>query len=230
MNGKNSEGDILVQGPFFKWLDNFWYHYKWHTAAVLFITFVLTVCITQCARKEKHDVVVMSAGPYLYSGEELLTVKDELNKVLPGDFNGDGKENVGLVTYQVMTDEQLLAYKDLVGSVDTSYFTAQSSNCNSYILTGECAILLIDKSLFEQLRDADRLRNLNEVFPTMPSSAIDEYGIDFTKTSIFENSKQLAKLPEGTVLCLMRPYVVGNISQSEIYSQIVTMFVGMARS
>ncbi len=229
MNGKNTEGDILVQSPFLKWLDNFWYHYKWHTVAVLFITFVLTVCITQCAMKEKQDAVVMYAGPYMYSGEESHTVKDELNKVLPSDLNGDGKKTVGLVTYRIMTDEQLLAYKEQVGSVNTSYFTTQLSNCNNYILTGECAILLIDKSLFEQLRDTDRLRNLTEVFPTMPSSAIDEYGIDFTKTSLAKNSEQLSKLPEGTVLCLLRPYIVGNISKGETYSQIVSMFVQMAK-
>jgi hypothetical protein len=229
MNGKNSQGDILVQSPILKWLDNFWYHYKWHTVAVLFITFVLVVCITQCARKEKHDVVVMYAGPYLYSGEEMLTVKEELNKAVPGDFNGDGKKNAGLVTYQVMTDEQLLAYKEQAGSVDTSYFTAQTSNCNNYLLTGECGILLIDRSLFEQLRDAERLRNLSEVFPALPSSAIDEYGIDFSATSLSENSEQLSKLPKDTVLCLLRPYVVGDISKSEIYSQIVNTFVQMAK-
>ena len=145
------------------------------------------------------------------------------------DFNGDGKKNAGLVTYQIMTDEQLLAYKELVGSVDTSYFTTQVTNCNNYILTGECAILLVDSSFFEQLRGADRLRKLSEVFASVPTAAIDEYGIDFTKTALAKNSEQLSKLPEGTVLCLLRPYVVGNISGGETYSQTVNTFVQMAK-
>lgn len=229
MNGNNSSGDIRVESRFLTWLDNFWYHYKWRTIGALFLSFVLIVCVVQCARKEKTDVVVMYAGPYLYSGDETLTVKKELNSVMPSDFNGDGEKITGLVTYQVMNEEQLKAYKELVEMVDTSYFTTQASHYNNYLLTGECAILLIDEELFEKLRDADRLRKLDEMFPTVPSSAIDEYGIDFTKTALAKNSEQLAKLPEGTVLCLLRPYIVGNISDSTTYSQITNMFVAMAK-
>ncbi len=229
MNGNNSGGDIRVENRFLTWLDNFWYHNKWKTIGVLFITFVLTVCITQCVRKEKTDVVVLYAGPYLYTGNEALTVKDELNSVMPSDFNGDGEKITGLVTYQVMNEEQLKEYKELVEMVDTSYFTTQASNYNSYLLTGECAILLVDEDLFVKLRDMDRLRRLDEMFPTVPSSAIDEYGIDFTRTALAKKSEQLSKLPEGTVLCLLRPYIMGNISDSMTYSQITNMFVAMAR-
>ena len=230
MNGNNAGGDIRVESRFTAWFDNFWYHYKWRTIGALFLAFVLIVCVSQCARKEKIDVVVMYAGPYVYSGNEVLAVKDELEAVMPTDFNGDGEKIVGLVTYQVMTEEQLIEYqKQLESRVDTSYFTTQASNCNSYLMTGECAILLIDQSLFESLRDADRLRKLGEMFPTLPSSAIDEYGIDFTKTALAQNGEQLGNLPEGTVLCLLRPYVMGNTSNSTTYSEITSMFVAMAR-
>lgn len=229
MNGNNLGGDIRIESRFLTRLDNFWYHYKWRTIGVLFLAFVLIVCISQCAHKEKTDVVVLYAGPYLYSGEELLTVKEELNAVMPSDFNGDGEKITGLVTYQVMNEEQLKAYKELVEVVDTSYFTTQASSYNSYLLTGECAILLIDEDLFVKLRDADRLRKLDEMFPAVPSSAIDEYGVDFTRTALAQKSEQLGMLPEGTVLCLLRPYIVGNISDSNTYSQITKMFVAMAK-
>jgi hypothetical protein len=160
----------------------------------------------------------------------VLAVKDDLEVVMPSDFNGDGEKIVGLVTYQIMTEEQLIEYqKQLESRVDTSYFTSQASNCNSYLMTGECAILLIDQSLFESLRDADRLRKLSEMFPNLPASAIDEYGVDFTKTALAQNSEQLGKLPEGTVLCLLRPYVMGNTSNQTTYSHITSMFVAMAR-
>lgn len=230
MNTNNSGGDIRIESRFTAWFDNFWYHYKWRTIGTLFLAFVLIVCVSQCARKEKIDVVVMYAGPYVYSGNEVLAVKDELEAVMPTDFNGDGEKITGLVTYHVMTEEQLIEYQEQLESrVDTSYFTTQASNCNSYLMTGECAILLIDQSLFESLRDADRLRRLDEVFPTVPAAAMDAYGIDFAKTALAQNSEQLGKLPEGTVLCLLRPYVMGNTSNSTTYSQITGMFVAMAR-
>lgn len=230
MNTNNSGGDIRIENRFTAWFENFWYHYKWRTIGALFLAFVLTVCITQCARKEKIDVVVMYAGPYLYTGNEALVVKDELNAVMPTDFNGDGEKITGLVTYQIMTEEQLLEYKKQVeGGVDPSYFTTQASNCNNYLMTGECAILLIDESLFIKLRDADRLRKLDEMFPSVPSSAIDAYGLNFAQTALAKGSEQLGKLPEGTVLCLLRPLVMGNTSNSTTYSQITNMFVAMAR-
>lgn len=230
MNGNNAGGDIRIESRFAVWFENFWYHYKWRTIGALFLAFVLTVCVTQCVRKEKIDVVVMYAGPYLYSGNEMLVVKDELNAVMPSDFNGDGERITGLVTYQIMTEEQLLDYKKQVeGGVDPSYFTTQASNCSSYLMTGECAILLVDESLFSSLRDADRLRRLEEMFPSLPSSAIDAYGIDFTQTALAKNSEQLGKLPEGTVLCLLRPYVMGNTGDSMTYSEITSMFVAMAK-
>ena len=225
-----------MEGGFAAWFENFWYHYKWRTIGALFLAFVLTVCIVQCARKEKIDAVVMYAGPYLYTSNETLTVKKELNAVMPSDLNGDGEKVVGLVTYQIMTEEQLEAYKKQLQSyedqkvtVDTSYFTSQSQNCNNYLLTGECAILLIDESLFQKLKESDRLRKLDEMFTTLPSSAIDEYGLDSTKTALAKSSDQLGKLPKGTVLCLLRPYVMGNISDKTTYAQITQMFVAMAK-
>ena len=70
------------------------------------------------------------------------------------------------------------------------------------------------------------LLSMDDVFY---SKTIDEYGIDFTQTSLAKNSEQLSKLPEGTVLCLLRPYIVGNISKGETYSQLVSAFVQMAK-
>lgn len=235
MNGNNAGGDVRVENKFLSWLDNYWYHYKWRTVGVLFVVFVLIVCVSQCARKEKADVTVMYAGPYLYTPNEALTVKGELSKVMPSDFNGDGEKITGLVTYQIMTEEQLKAYKaelelyeDHV-AIDTSYFTTQSKYCNEYLLTGECAILLIDESLFQKLKEGGRLRRLDEILPNPPSFAIDEYGIDFAKTALAKGSEQLGKLPDGTVLCLLRPYIMGDISKEAVYSQITSMFVAMAR-
>lgn len=236
MNGNHSDGNIHVESPFLTWLENFWYHNKWKTIGGLFLAFVLIVCISQCASKDKVDAIVLYAGPYLYSGNETLTVKNELEEVMPSDFNGDGEKKVGLVTYQIMTEAQLKAYKEQLESyeghnvtVDTSYFTTQASHCDDYLLTGECAILLVDESLFEKLRGAGRLRDLNEVFSVLPASAVDNYGIDFTMTALAKSSEQLGMLPKGTVLCLLKPYVMGKTGNSTTYSQLTNMFLAMAR-
>lgn len=225
----NPNGDIRVKSSALEKMENFWYHYKWRTIGLLFLTAVLTICIAQCCRREKSDVVVLYAGPYCYSGAEFDQVKEELNRVLPADYNGDGKKQTGLVTYQVMTEEQLTEYQDQVGLIDTSYFTGQSSSYSNYIMTGECTILILDENLYQKLLDAGRLRDLREVFPELPSSAIGSYGIDFTKTALYRDSEQLGRLPKGTVLCLLRPYVMGNTGKASEYANMTAMFAAMAK-
>ena len=43
-------------------LENFWYHYKWHTIAIFFVTLVVLICSLQMCGKESYDVYVMYAG------------------------------------------------------------------------------------------------------------------------------------------------------------------------
>ena len=182
----------------------------------------------------------MYAGSYHYSANEALTVKEELKGVLPKDFNEDGVLAVGLVTYHVMTAEQLEEYQKLLqeGSedgevfdrVDTAYFTEQSKLCDSYLMTGECAVLLVDQSIYERLvADEGRLRKLSDVFGSVPSSAFSEYGIRFSETALYKNSEQLSMLPEETVLCLLSPYVFGQSSNAKEYAAMVEMFRAMGR-
>ncbi len=240
MSDKYEDREIKVEGRFYKWFDNFWYHNKWKTIAALFVTFVLSVCIIQSCTREKPDVAVMYAGDYLYSGSETVTVKQELASVLPMDYNRDGEKVVGLVSYHVMTEEQLKKYQEELQAdsnedgvyerVDTSYFTNQKQLCDSYLMTGECAILLVDESIYKRLAaEEGRLRKLSEVFATVPDSAFSEYGIRFSETALYKNAEQLGKLPESTVLCLLSPYVIGNTSNKTAYSAMVDTFVAMGR-
>ena len=55
-------GDVKMSSPFLSWLENFWYHYKWHTIAALFVLLVTVVMIVNCARREKYDVYILYAG------------------------------------------------------------------------------------------------------------------------------------------------------------------------
>lgn len=240
MSDKYEDREIRAEGRFFEWLDNFWFYHKWHVIGALFLVFVLAVCFFQSCTREKPDVAVMYAGAYHYSANETLTVKDELEGVLPKDYNEDGVAVVGLVTYHVMTPAQLEEYqKQLQGEaadgevfdrVDTAYFTEQAKLCDSYLMTGECAVLLVDQSIYDRLAaDEGRLRKLSDVFGTVPESAFSEYGIRFSKTSLYKNSEQLGKLPEDTVLCLLSPYVFGQSSNAKQYSAMVEMFRAMGK-
>ena len=56
-------------------VENYWYHYKWHTLIALFIVITLSVCILQLCQKNSYDVYVLYAG-----GGELERTSDD------GDF------------------------------------------------------------------------------------------------------------------------------------------------
>ena len=43
---------------FAKWLDNYWYHYKWHTIAVVFVIIVAIVCTVQLINRTVYDAVI----------------------------------------------------------------------------------------------------------------------------------------------------------------------------
>ena len=235
MNDKYTESDIHIKSPLLEKLDNFWFYYKIPVIVALVVVFILSVCIAQSCSKEKEDVIVMYAGPYLYSASEFERVKGELDSVMPADFDGNGEKCTGLVTYQVMTEEQILEYEKLLNSddssnrVDRTYFTTQFQTYNNYMLTGECAVVLLDPSLYEKLVTSGRLKKLSDVFAELPSSAIDDYGIKFSETALYKNSAELAKLPDDTVLCLLLPYVFGNSGDEMAYSQMTAMFVAMAK-
>ena len=240
MNDKYTDSDIHVSGKLAEKLDHFWFYYKWHTLVAIFIVFVLTVCIVQSCTKTEYDVTVLYAGPYIYSASEVDVVIEELNSVMPRDFSGDGEKNTGLVTYQVLNQEQIEALQKQLAAereegktdafLNTSYFSSQSEMYTSALMTGEYAILLIDESLYQKLEGTEgRLRKLSEVFAIVPESAFSDYGIRFCETALYQNSKQLSMLPEDTVLCLASPLVMGSTSNKTVYAQITEMFVAMAK-
>ena len=82
MDEKQKTGDISLRSPFLKKLDNFFYHYKWHSIVALFLVVVLTVTLVQACSKETFDVEVMYAGPKNLNDKQ--TVIDNQNAFATG--------------------------------------------------------------------------------------------------------------------------------------------------
>ncbi len=101
-------------------LENYWYHYKWHTIVVVFFLITFAVCFTQCALKEKPDDKAL-----LYVNQNLLDnaandLSNELARYID-DYNDNGeilyrvnnvsynKDSMGTVNYSVANSERLMA-------------------------------------------------------------------------------------------------------------------------
>ena len=84
-------------------LDNFWYHYKWHTIITLFVVIVITVCAVQCAGNTDYDIQVLYAGNHHFArtasdggfSDYLETVSSFSD--LADDYNEDGEVNVSFL-------------------------------------------------------------------------------------------------------------------------------------
>ncbi len=86
----------IVPTTFKEKLQNFWYHFKWHTIISAFMVVVLAVMITQCATREKYDMMVVF---FTYSSiMETETEKiGEYLEPLSKDVDGNGKVSIKVV-------------------------------------------------------------------------------------------------------------------------------------
>ena len=71
-------------------IENFWYHYKWHTIIIVFFIITGLVCLVQCSTKEQPDDKAL-----LYVNQNLLdNAANDLSDKLGGyieDYNGNGE-------------------------------------------------------------------------------------------------------------------------------------------
>ena len=73
-----------------KWLDNFWYHYKWVTLVTIFFVVTLTIIIVQMITKTNPDCNILYGGPAVLTANQTKEIENAFNALLPEDYNGDG--------------------------------------------------------------------------------------------------------------------------------------------
>lgn len=211
---KLEEQKITVEkGKFLKWLDNYWYHYKWPTIVVAFFVVVLSVCLIQSWTNEEKDILVTYAGPTYLEADEKAAIESLLSDTLPEKFgknDQDGK--AGLINYQIYSKEQMKQIEaENVGKDDPVYidpvFNANEySTLASQYKTGNGSVYILEKWLYEEILNEDgtteRLKPLSEIFGETPEGAIDAYGIRLGDTAIYQNNPVLKALPADSIICL----------------------------
>lgn len=232
MDEKMEERGIVLKGGFFSRLDNFWYHYKWPFLGILAAVIIVLVCTLQTCSKEKEDVVMLYAGPTYLSASQTQDLARLMDGILPSDFDGNGEKRAALSTYQIYSEEQIREITSRVDSEGNRGFVDVSRNAelyrvySDYLLTGESSVLLLDPWLYELLRSEDRLRSLGEVCASLPEGAMENgFGVRLGDTALYKSYDVYRALPEDTVICLMKPYVVGRSSKPEAYQFEVDLFL-----
>ncbi len=237
MNDKQyTEGISIEKSKFGKWFDNFWYHYKWTAIVVAFFLVVGLVCSVQMCTKEKNDIIVVYAARNQLSVAEAEDVSRVLEAVCPEDFDGNGKMSVDLSYYCIMSEEDIKnaqAQTDADGNhayIDNSYNVSQYDTYYGYLQTGESSVLMISPYLYEKLLNNDRLATIEDALGYNPEHAMSEYAVRLCDTAIYQNYGVMKKLPDDTVVCILRPYIAGKSSKEKYYAREKQMFESIIKA
>ena len=191
-----------------KWLENYWYHYKWTTIVVLFFVVVLGIGIYQMASKSDYDTQIVYAGPVLLMSEEQIEgVNSAFEAILPEDRDGDGDKAIILHDFTILSDEQYAQkLEEADGSLafDPSTRTNYIQNIMTLYSTGESSISLLDPYVYNIFFRQDAYVPLEEILGEKPEYALDDYSVRLSDTPFGQYFDSLDVLPEDTVLCFRK--------------------------
>ena len=159
MEEKQNAHEVAEQSKFLRWLDNFWFHYKWQTIAVLLVVILLAVTLPQCGKKRGDGIMVTFSGGYVMSNDEqtglenVLRATDENVRITLGEKPVQTEEEI--IANNTYTDPKTGEDKvDLIGKN-----AAKASNQNNirtlqnYIMTGDCGIWIVSPYVYENWFD-----------------------------------------------------------------------------
>ncbi|MCD7712481.1 MAG: hypothetical protein LUJ25_07190 [Firmicutes bacterium] len=203
-------GGTIKDTKLYKWLDNFWYHYKWGVIVVTFFAVILGICVFQYSSREVPDVYVMYAGPQYLSSGATTRFKESLRSVTE-DYNGDGETGITLVTLVCVSDDEIAEMKAEAEENGEEFYldaSANSQNIKQFsmeIFAGESVVCMLDPWLYESVKSEGGFMELTEIFTEEELFGLelyDECGIYLSSTKFYKYYSSVSVLPEDTVLCI----------------------------
>ena len=220
-DGEKYGSDVKMSSPLLKKLDNFWYHYKWHSIAALVAVIIVVICALQLCSKQSYDVHILYAGYYNIdrnqpedgSLPEYNVLLSSLNRI-GDDFDGDGQVTTSFATHRVMSEAKREELELQTGEyISEALLSSDRKTLYDRMLYSEYYLCLLSVEVYGDCMnkfDSDMggegifFVNLEEYLPT--GAEVEYYGE--YKNAILLSSLELYKeagvceLPEDTVLCL----------------------------
>lgn len=196
----------------FKWLDNFWYHYKWVTLVTAFFTVTLLIIIIQMITKTNPDSNILYGGPAVLTANQTKEIENAFNALLPEDFNGDGEKITSLQAITLMTKEQI-AKAEAEAAENSSVFVynpqSLENNKTSFstqLFSGEYVICLIDPEQYTNAYKAGGFAPLSELFGenNIPEYAYDDCALLLSETNFSKFFTAMSVFPDDTLICVRK--------------------------
>ncbi len=221
-----------IKSPFLSKVENFFYHYKWHTIAAVFIIFTISFCIFQACNRKKYDIHVLYAGgtsiPMASSegeAEPLHTTINNAIKRFTKDYDKDGTKSIVFTTLYIPSAEQIKEIESMPGDYTVNYALVQENKeaFNQHMLYGDYNIVIMSKSLCEELisrGDNNPLAKISTFLPedysAMKYELVGDFGVLLSSTPLADNPG-FSELDEDTVIAIKRYAEIGRNTNKETY-------------
>ena len=204
------KADVALQSPFLKKFENFMYHYKWHTVAVLLTVFAVIVCTVQMCSRESGDI------SFFHVHRESLneTQKRSLSSAVTDTLMADDEScRVSYLTHYIVSTDMLkeMESADVAYLGNTSYENAQIFRTE--LATAEAYICIFSRDVYDlSLEYYPKKRNENGEYVSQlyrPISdftdedipTIDGYAV-YIKDTNLRKLPGFSSLPVDTVICM----------------------------
>ena len=214
-------GEVMTPRGAKEKVQNFWYHYKWHSVVALVLIIATVVCTLQFCTKESYDAYVLYAGSKNIGrtskdGDvaEIATVISSLKRVTD-DFDGNGEISISFTNYYYLSNDEAAS----LGDVNQALLTTDKSALSSVLEHSEYYLCFISKAVYDEYHavgSSERFILLDGYKAAHPEL---EY---YTDSAIYLSSTEayklpgLSNLPEDTLICIRHPSVLGAKSDEHI--------------
>ncbi|MBQ7363100.1 MAG: hypothetical protein IJW48_01475 [Clostridia bacterium] len=188
-------------------VENFWYHYKWHSIVAVFVIIAVTVCTLQMCSKERFDNYILYAGGYGISRNgaddvaEYSIILSSMKKV-----SRDVDENGEIVTSFLDLYAPTPSEMDASGS-DLYNLTIENFDRLKYeLISGsEYYVCLLSEYNYDEYKEWDGVRIFTPLAPYTKEGNEYEY---YDECAIYLHSTEfgeldgLKNLPDDTLIVL----------------------------
>jgi len=189
------------------WIENFWYHYKWHSIVALFLVFTVTICSVQMCKKEDFDIYILyGGGKYISRQTEdgNFCEYDTMNssfKQITKDYDGDGKINVSFLDKYMLSDEEI---REAGEDVNHQFLYQNNEAFRDLMFASPYYIcLLTDKLYLEYAKNEGIFCPLAQYANGTELNYLDEGAVYLNSENLaFGKLPGICDLPENTVICL----------------------------
>ena len=207
------EGDVKIESPLLKKLDNFWYHYKWHTIFALLVLVLGAILTVQSCSKVETDVYIMYAGPHTISrvsaGGDISPYENAVSSIkkIGADYNDDGILSVSLVDLFVVNSEEgeKLLLDNPGKEINHTLVKENTDTLHQKLLYGEYYLCFLSERLFNEYDGNYGSAMFTSLEGYAPEGLECEYAGErgiYLASLNFYGLPEFCEFPEDTVVCL----------------------------